>query len=189
MSRFYLFLVLSLVVFGVSCEPVKTDALPVNTGSSDSSNVMTLPANTAVTDKVSETGISEETEKKLETVWWISPGKVYISNLFPGSQAEWNLRIHNEKDVANDYSVYYKIPDYTEQGYEKLPSKFGKWVILDSKITISPRSVGEELITIKMDKNDQASRKKYEVWIGVMDASQGGMIKTELCSRWFISTQ
>lgn len=177
---------LAFLIFAfASCEPVKTDTFPGNDNnvitdvvSNDSnSNVIKLPISTG----------NEESEKTLDNVVWINPGKVYITNLFFGSQAEWIIRIHNEKNVPNVFSVYYKVPDYVEKGYERLPDKFSKWIIVNKTITIAPDSIGETLVTVKM--SDQAYSKKYEAWIAVMDESQTGMIRTELCSRWFISTQ
>lgn len=175
-------LLLSIMLITVSCEPVKTDITQenvTNTTASDGSNVIKLPV--SVDNKT--------IESKLDSVIWINPGKVYITNLFPGSQAEWKIRIHNEKKVPNVFSVYYRNPDYVEKGYEKLPEKFKNWIVVDKTITVAPNSIGEVLVTVKMGPKDQAFSKKYEVWIAVMDDSQQGMIRTELCSRWFISTQ
>jgi hypothetical protein len=171
-------IILLFLAFFISCEPIKNDPLPKNIVTSESMETLQLPSSE-----------NKTMEKDLEKVVWINPGKVFISNLFPGAQAEWNLRIHNEKSVANDFFIYYKVPDYTDTGYEKLPEKFRQWIVMNDKVTIPPKSVGEVLITVKMDKNDYAYMKKYEAWIAVMDASQEGMIRTELCSRWFISTQ
>jgi len=196
MNRFVLtivFLVVSL--FLVACEPVKTDVIPSSPSSSiedktdnvtNSPDVIRLPAPTGYDNVTS----LEEMEVRMNNVPWLYPGKVYIDNLFPDSQAESVLRIHNEKDMDNPFSVYLRVPDYTDPAYEKLPERFYKWIIIPDKIvTVGPGQIKDTLITVKMDKDDLAVGKKYEIWLAIMDESQTGMVKTELCSRWFISTQ
>jgi len=192
-----LILLLLCVSIAMACEPVRTDVVPIAPiVISDNSSVMPteggglniiqLPPGT------SDSGTGAETEKRLEKVAWIYPGKVYIGNLSPGTQGEWTLRIHNEKDVPNVFKVYLRYPDWTDTEYESLPKKFESWVIIDvvdGQVEISPNSVQEVLITVKMPSDHFATGKKYEMWIGVKDNSQEGMIQTELCGRMLISTQ
>jgi hypothetical protein len=194
-----LILLICVCMFAMACEPVRTDVVPIApiTTSDNSSiipapggglNVIQLPAGT------SDNGTASEIEKGLEKVAWIYPGKVYIGNLFPGSQGEWTLRVHNEKDVPNTFLVYLRHPDWTDPEYGMLPEKFDSWIIIEGvdtqgQIEIAPQSVKDILITVKMPSDHSASGKKYETWIGVKDNSQTGMIQTELCSRMLISTQ
>lgn len=183
--RWLLFL-MCLCIFYVplvqSCEPVKTDEppkvdpAPPIPPTDNRTGLINLPPNAV-------------DAKTLEQVVWINPGKVFIGNLYPGAQAEWNLRIHNEKDVPVAFRVTSRPPDYTDPGYVALPYK---WVIIDAKegqVIVDPKSVKEVLITVKYNPKDRATKKKYETWISVIDATQVGMIQTELCSRWFIDLQ
>ena len=202
--RYCILLGVLLVMLMTACtsvEPIKTDPIipPKNSDpavtelTNNSATPVTLPANPALT---SVTGVTlpnatiPEVESKMTKIMWINPGKVTIANLSPGAQAEWSIRIHNEHDESADYSVYVKTPDYTYKGFETLPKMFYRWITVShKKLTIAPQSTGEDLITVKMDKADIAPGRNYEIWIGVLDLSQTGMIRTELCSRWFISTQ
>lgn len=186
-----------LVVFSsflIACEPVKTDVVfsPLSSMGSKTDNATNTPNIIQLPPPSGYENVTSlaDMEAKMNNVPWLYPGKVYIDNLFPDSQAESILRIHNEKNEDNPFSVYLRVPDYTDPNYERLPEKFYKWVIVPDKIvTVGPGQIKDTLITIKMDRDDQAVGKKYEIWIAIMDESQTGMVKTELCSRWFISTQ
>ena len=191
-------LLLLCVSISMSCEPVRTDVVPVapiviSDNSSvvpvgkEGLNIVQLPPGT------SDSGTGAETEKRLENVAWIYPGKVYIGNLSPGAQGEWTLRIHNERNIPNIFKVYLRRPDWTDSAYEVFPEKFDSWIIIDvvdGQVEVPPKSVQEILITVKMPSDHFAAGKKYEMWIGVRDGSQEGlMVQTELCGRMLISTQ
>ena len=192
--KYSVILVLVILVLAVtSCgAPVNTTGkLPpiatpidvvVNTTVGDNATLTTTTKEINVVDlSVVEKGLSE--------VAWITPGKVYIGNLYPGSETEWSVRIHNEKTIPTEFLVYAKTPDSVMEGYEKLPEEFMKWIVVDRKLSVAPRSVGDVNVIIRMGPESLAAGKKYEVWIAVMDNSQNSMVRTELCSRWFISTK
>jgi hypothetical protein len=133
---------------------------------------------------------TNDTEKRMENVVWITPGKVNIDGLYPGAQGEYTIRIHNPRDMETVFSIYNREADIVTEGYSKLPQEFTKWVnIVPSTLVIPARSTGEVLVTVKIGLRDKASNKKYETWIGVMDESQKGTVKSEICSRWMITTR
>jgi len=43
------------------------------------------------------------------------------------------------------------------------------------------------LVAVTVGISDRPKLKKYETWIGVMDESQEGLVKTEICSRWMMT--
>lgn len=134
--------------------------------------------------------INYETEKKMENVIWITPGKVNVDKLYPGAQGEYTLRIHNPKDVPATFSIYRRSPDSLTEGYSALPVKFQGWITATpSTLEVPAKSVGETLIRVQVGFLDKVSQNKYETWIGVMDASQKGMVVNELCSRWLLTTK
>ena len=51
---------------------------------------------------------------QLEDKTWLSPGKIQISNLSPGSSVKQDLEIHNGNDYETKFKVYYRTPDYVE---------------------------------------------------------------------------
>ncbi len=134
--------------------------------------------------------VSIELQNAPEDTTWIAPGKVNISNLYPGAQAEYPVTIHNGNNKATTFAVSARIPDYTAEGYEKFPSDYFAWVtIADTSPVLSPKETRDILVIVKMPDNVKSLGKKLEVWISVIDASQIGTVRTELCSRWLVATQ
>lgn len=122
-----------------------------------------------------------------ETSTWISPGKVVISNFYPGARAEWSLTIHNGKDIPADFMVSYRTPDYTNNGFDKAPNGTQGWVIVtDSNPTLISRETRDVLVVLDVPANVTITSDRWEFWIAVKDVSQAGMIQTELCSRWMV---
>ena len=58
----------------------------------------TTPARTATTKPASMPTADVAYETRMVNETWLSPGKVQIANLHSGSQAEWNIRLHNGED-------------------------------------------------------------------------------------------
>jgi len=118
---------------------------------------------------------------------WISPGKVMVGNFYPGARAEWNLTIHNGKDTPADFAVSYRVPDYVAEGFEKAPPEAQDWVIIaDPTPVLAPKETKDILVFLDMPKTAKIESKKWEFWIAVMEQT-GGMVVTEMCSRWLVS--
>jgi hypothetical protein len=116
---------------------------------------------------------------------WLSPGKIQINNLHPGSRIEQKIKIHNGNKSAAKFSVYYRIPDYVENDYTIAPDDAGNWIsIEDSSPVLEPRDTKE--IRIGLDLPDDVQLpERWEFWIGAKE-DKGNMLATELCSRWLI---
>jgi hypothetical protein len=133
-------------------------------------------------------GSSTAIEARMIDVNWISPGKVTISNLYKGAQAEYTLRIHNGSSDLSVFMINVRQPD--GYGINKLPLDCLNWVSIPAySIVVQPKGTYELPITVKMLTDTNMKGKDYEVWISVIDSSQKGMVQTELCSRWLISTR
>jgi hypothetical protein len=127
-------------------------------------------------------------ESRMMDVNWISPGKVTIENLYKGAQAEYTLRIHNGGRVSTIFQVIPRQPDGIRS--DKLPYDCMDWVqIPQLAIYVPAKTTYEMPITVKMLKDIDMKGKTYEFWISVIDNGQKGMVQTELCSRWIISTR
>jgi hypothetical protein len=123
-------------------------------------------------------------------VTWISPGKVTITNLYPGAQAEWTQTIHNGNDAVRSYRVTVRTPDSVSEGYEPLPSEYYDWITISAPHpSIAPQESLDVLVTVAMPKDVKYPGKHAEVWISVVEEGQEGFVQTELCSRWLISTK
>ena len=123
-----------------------------------------------------------------EDVTWISPGKVNVSNFYPGARAEYPLTVHNGNDTTASFSVYYRYPDHVGEGYEKPPLEAQDWVIVaDPTPVLMPRETRDILIALDVPENANISTPKWEFWIGAKDTTQTGMVRTELCCRWLIA--
>ena len=131
-----------------------------------------------------------DVESKLADVNWISPGKVTIGNLYPGARAEYPITIHNGGDAEASFAVAVREPDYVADGYEPLPEEYHGWItISDSNPVIGPKQSLDVMITVTLPSDISYPGKNVEVWVSVMEQGQEGMIRTELASRWLISTK
>lgn len=118
---------------------------------------------------------------------WISPGKVMVGNFYPGARAEWSLSIHNGKDELAQFSVTYREPDHLIEGFVTAPAAAKDWVIIaDPTPELKAKETRDVLIALKMPKDAKAP-PKWEFWIAVRDATQTGMVQTELACRWLIT--
>ena len=118
-------------------------------------------------------------------VTWISPGKVNVSNFYPGARAEYDLAVHNGNDKATKFKITYRVPSHTGAGYEKAPVEAQDWVIIaDETPVLMPKETREIMIALDMPLETTAP-PKWEFWVSIIQASQGN-IQTELCSRWLI---
>lgn len=131
---------------------------------------------------------SKSIETRMIDTNWISPGKVTIDNLYAGAQAEYVLRIHNGGSQATIFQVTARQPDGS--AVNKLPLDCFDWVQIPKNAIYAPaKSTVEMNITVKMLKDTGMRGKTYEFWLSVIDNSQSGMVQTELCSRWIVSTR
>jgi hypothetical protein len=117
---------------------------------------------------------------------WLSPGKIQINNLHPGSSITQKIKIHNGNKLAIKFSVYYRIPDYVENNYAVAPGNAGNWIsIEDSSPTLEPQETKEIRIGLTLPDEVQLP-ERWEFWIGAKE-TKGNMLATELCSRWLIT--
>jgi len=133
-------------------------------------------------------GSAASIEARMVDVTWISPGKVTITNLYKGSQAEYTMRIHNGNPNIAVFRISVRQPD--GNGFNKLPSECLNWVSMPLYvIVLQPKETYELPVTVKMLTDAGMKGKDYEFWVSVIDGSQTGMVQSELCSRWLISTR
>lgn len=140
------------------------------------------------TDGASQYQYSSSIENSMIDTNWIMPGKVNISNLYLGAQADYVLRVHNGGNTQSIFEIKARQPDNTI--VEKLPIDCMNWVEISiPSVLIMPKSTVDVPITIRMVSDINMKGNNYEVWLSVIDTSQKGMVQTELCSRWFIATR
>lgn len=118
---------------------------------------------------------------------WISPGKVNVGNFYPGARAEYPLSIHNGNDTATSFLVSYRYPDHVGEEYVKPPPEAQDWIIIaDATPILMPKETRDILVVLAMPKDANSPAPKWEFWISVVDTTQTGMVRTELCARWLI---
>jgi len=112
-----------------------------------------------------------------------------VGNFYAGARAEWPLLVHNGNDTPTTFSIYYREPDHTGEGYVEAPPEAKGWVIIaDCTPVIAPKTTQEIMVAIEIPRDYGGQLPpKWEFWIGVKDTTQTGMIQTEICSRWLIS--
>lgn len=118
----------------------------------------------------------------------IDPGKVFIENLSPGTQADVPITIYNHNDEDTTFIVKPRKPDYTAEGYEPLP--YLGWItITPNQVTIDAQKTAEVIVVVKMPKDADYSGKKAEAWISFTEGGEGAFVRIELASRLLISTR
>lgn len=123
-----------------------------------------------------------------DNVTWISPGKVNVSNFYPGARAEYPLTIHNGNDYFCSFEVGYRYPDHVGEGYSMPPGEAQDWVmVIDPSPVLAPYETKDILITLEIPEGAVVSEQSWEFWVSVVDMSQTGTVRTELCCRWLIS--
>lgn len=125
------------------------------------------------------------------TQTWISPGKVQVGNFYPGARAEWPITIHNGNDYQATFEVKYRYPDKVADGYAYPTAEVQDWVIIADPTPVlapydQPGSTKEIMVVLAMPNDAVAPGQHWEFWISVKDATQAGLVTTELCSRWQI---
>jgi len=119
---------------------------------------------------------------------WISPGKVEVGHFYPGARAEYAVTIHNGNDQPTEFSVSFRVPGSAEEGYVTAPDEAQDWIIIaDPTPVLAAKETREVLIALVMPEAAEAPAKKWEFWVSVRDASQTGMVQTELACRWLVT--
>jgi hypothetical protein len=118
---------------------------------------------------------------------WISPGKVNVGHFYPGARAEYPVTIHNGNDQPTEFSITYKVPSSVEEGFVVAPEAAEDWVIIaDPTPVLEAKETREVLIVLVMPEDAEAP-EKWEFRVSVKDASQTGMVQTELACRWLVT--
>ena len=127
-----------------------------------------------------------EIPTNLEGKTWISPGIIEIGNLYPGAEAEWVIKIHNGNSTATNFIISYRFPNDTKAGYSMPPSSTQLWVTISSpNIFLQPDETKDVLVNIKIPSGAVNLQPKWEFWTSVVEKT-GGMLETEMCTRWLV---
>jgi hypothetical protein len=124
---------------------------------------------------------------------WISPGKVVVSNLYPGAEnVEYPLTIHNGNDQPTEFSLTFvaagDVDKDTGYVYVAAPEEAQDWVIIaDASPVLEPKETREVLVSVEMPEDAVAPAERWEFRIIVKDESQSGMIQTSLTCRWLVT--
>lgn len=119
---------------------------------------------------------------------WISPGKVIIGNFYPGARAEYPVTVHNGNEASCSFTITCRPADHVDEPYVKAPSEVQDWVmIVDPTPVLAPKETKDILVTLEMPEDVEVFAPQWEFWVSVIDTTQGGVVRTELCSRWLVS--
>lgn len=167
-----------------SCVGYTTPAEPATVPAPTENPVAETPAPTSPT---SEPSVVLQNEPPADRTW-VSPGKVNIGNYYPGGRAEYPVTIHNGQDITASFSVLYRYPDHVGIGYDKPPLEAQDWIIIaDPTPILMPKETRDVLVALVMPKEAKIDSKSWEFWISIIDTTQTGAVRTELCSRWLVS--
>ena len=183
MKIILLALIAVILVMSVGCSQSPAPALDMPTNTNDTgepSGDSTPPGNS--------TDVILPADAPPENVTWISPGKVNVSNFYPGARAEYPLTIHNGNDYACPFEISYRYPDHVGEGYSMPPVGAQDWVmVVDTTPVLEPYETRDILVVLEIPEGVVVIEPSWEFWVSVMDASQTGTVRTELCCRWLIS--
>jgi hypothetical protein len=176
-----LVMVLGLLLGG--CFP-SGDYTPSNdTPSSDAPDTPTIP-----TDNTPSDSMPVFDNPPPDDVTWISPGKVTVTNFYPGATAEYPVTIHNGNDDFTTFSVSYRHPDNVATGYVSPPVEVQDWVIVaDMTPVLAPRETRDILVVLSMPENAAVFAEKWEFWVSVTDTTQAGQVHTAMAIRWLVT--
>jgi len=123
-------------------------------------------------------------------ITYISPAKIDIENLYPGATGEFELEVHNGKDMPCTFSITARPADSAEAPFEPLPKEYLGWVkIPEPSLLVPPKESKFVTIAVTMPPDATVKQKKYELLIAVKDTSQTSFIQIELGLRVMVSTQ
>jgi hypothetical protein len=71
---------------------------------------------------------------------WLSPGKIRINNLKPGSSVSQKIQVHNGSEQAANFSIYYRIADYVEDNFAAAPAGARDWVTIQEESPVLGRA-------------------------------------------------
>ena len=120
-------------------------------------------------------------------VTWIDPGKVKVANYSQGARVEHWVIVHNGGSEQAKIIITLNEPSRTEEGYVAAPEGYTEWVkIVPDSFTAYPQGTYKVPIVLEVPKGTPTP-DKWEFWVNVKDASQKGLIQTELVSRWMVA--
>jgi hypothetical protein len=117
---------------------------------------------------------------------WLKPGKIRIDNLVRGHSIKQKISIHNGNTTLKAFIIYYRTPDYVEDGFSTAPNDAPEWVSIKDN---SPEIAAGETRTIEIELDlpkDAQTPEHWEFWVGVRE-NKASSLTTELCSRWLIT--
>ena len=119
---------------------------------------------------------------------WISPAKIQIGNIRPGSSVKQKVTIHNGNETAKGFIIYYRTPDYVEEGFVAAPAEARNWLkISDENPNLMPRQTKEVQLVLNLPDDAQLP-ERWEFWIAIKE-DVGDSLIAELASRWLIIMQ
>jgi hypothetical protein len=117
---------------------------------------------------------------------WLAPGKIQINKINPGKEVKQIIQIHNGSQAAAAFSVYYRTPDYTEDGYAAAPAAARDWInIAESSALLAPQETKYIAVVLNIPVKT-LTPERWEFWVGVKE-NKDSSLAAELCSRWLIT--
>ena len=136
------------------------------------------------------TATAEYIQEPPQNVSWINPGKVEVGHFYPGATAEYLMTVHNGNDYPANFIIKYRYPDHVGEGYSFPSDDVANWVTVSGNdVDFQPYETKDITVSVTMPTGAVSPGNKWEFWISVVDDSQEGFVKTELCVRWLITME
>lgn len=155
---------------------VETPKLP---SKSDAENSPSQPFTNGATQ---ESGIQPPDDMN-----WVSPGKVIVTNFYPGARAEYPITVHNGNSISTSFTIACRPADHVDEPYVKAPPDVQDWVMVaDATPVLAARETRDILVILEMPEDAESFPHQWEFWVSSIDTSQG-MVQTELAVRWLVT--
>ena len=97
--------------------------------------------------------------------FYVSPSEIYIKNLSPGDNTEFEFSIYNKENESHVYNLNTYIPEKTEirQGRSTFPDD--SWVSLPKKVEVPANSEREITVKVTIPQKQEWAGKEWEIWL------------------------
>jgi hypothetical protein len=118
----------------------------------------------------------------------VFPAVVKIDNLPPGEAAEFELTIHNEYEVAHNFTLTTFQPPEEERGEGRAEFPDDSWISFSpQEIEVPANSEANVTVTVAIPREQRWTDEDWETWLGVASESSD-LLVVKLYVRLLVST-
>lgn len=105
----------------------------------------------------------------------VSPSKVHIDGLRPGTTASFELTVHNRHDGPRTFSLATCKPWDLTEGCCELPDS-ARVDFSPARLAIPAGGSDEVAVTVSIPRGEQWAHGDWETWLGITPAERGFLV-------------